>query len=336
LLYILWGEDEFSRAEALLEIKKSLGDPAMLATNTTVLEGRNLTLNELKASVQAVPFLARARLVIVQGLLARFETAPKSAGVKKTNGGPKADDAAPFADCLKSLPPSTVLVLTDSIEVKKPFLQKNALFTAVAEKAEVKPFSHLKGPKLSQWIDARISRLGGSISRQANNLLMEAVGGDLYTLSHEIEKLAAYTAGRQIEEKDVRAVVSASQEIDIFTLIDAVMEHQAGPAETILQKLLQNGTAPPQILALIARQVRVLIQIKEMKALKRPVAEIQTAVGIFYPYIWDKTSRQAARYSGDSLKKIYLKLLNTDLAIKTGRFEGDLALDILVADLSLP
>jgi DNA polymerase-3 subunit delta len=268
--------------------------------------------------------------------LERFESTPKSAGAKKNNGGPKADEAAPFVDCLKALPPSTVLVLTDAIEVKKPFLQKNAIFTAVAEKAEVKSFPNLRGTKLSQWIDARISRLGGSISRQAINLLMEAVGGDLFTLSHEIDKLAAYTAGRQIEEKDIRAVVSASQETDIFALIDAVMEHQAGPAEKILQKLLQNGTAPPQILSLIARQVRMLIQIKEMKALKRPVAEIQTAVGIFYPHIWDKTSRQAARYSGDSLKKIYLKLLGTDMAIKTGRFEGDLALDILVADLSLP
>jgi DNA polymerase-3 subunit delta len=155
-------------------------------------------------------------------------------------------------------------------------------------------------------------------------------------MGNEINKLVAFTSGRQIEEKDIRGVVSASQEADIFAMIDAVMDRQAGPAEQILEKLLQNGAVPPQILVLIARQVRVLIQIRQLRGLKRPAAEIQTATGIINPFAWEKTSRRADRYTLERLKGVYLKLLSTDLAVKTGKFEGDLALNILVADLCLP
>jgi DNA polymerase-3 subunit delta len=336
VLYILWGEDEFSREEALLEIKKSLGEAVMLALNTSVLEGQKLTLNELKAAAEAMPFLSPVRLVIVKGLLERFESRTKPANVKKNAVGPKTDEAASLAVCIRALPLSTVLVLSDNVEVKKPFLQNNSLFAAIAEKAGVKSFPRLKGPKLSQWIDVRVNRQGGSISRQAINLLMEIVGGDLFTMGNEINKLVAFASGRQIEEKDIRSVVSASQEADIFAMIDAVMDRQAGPAEQILEKLLQNGIVPPQILVLIARQVRVLIQIRQLRGLKRPAAEIQTATGIFNPFAWEKTSRRADRYTLERLKGIYLKLLSTDLAVKTGKFDGDLALNILVADLCLP
>jgi DNA polymerase-3 subunit delta len=66
-------------------------------------------------------------------------------------------------------------------------------------------------------------------------------------MSNEIDKGVAYTGGRLIEEKDIRAVVSASQEADIFAMLDAIIDRKAGTAQQILQKLLQNGIVPPQI-----------------------------------------------------------------------------------------
>ena len=144
MLYILWGEDEFSREEALREIKKSLGDSSLLSTNTNELEGQKLTLNELKAVVQAMPFLAPARLVIVKGLLERFEPKDKSTRTKKndTTGKKEGESSVPesIAECIKGMPDSTVLVLYDAIEVRKNALQNNPLCKMIAGKAEIKPF----------------------------------------------------------------------------------------------------------------------------------------------------------------------------------------------------
>jgi DNA polymerase III subunit delta len=334
LLYILWGEDEFSLEEALQEIKNTLGDPSLLSTNTTLLDGHKLTVNDIRSVGQAMPFLAEKRLVVVKSLLEQFEPKGKSVRSPKGNGAAqKEEESAALADCIQGLPQSTILVLMENLEIKKTPWQGNSLYKAISAQAQVKSFPNMRGIKLSQWVQSRVSQKGGSISLQATNLLMEVIGGDLYTLSNEISKLVAFSAGRLIEEKDVRMIVSASQEVDVFALADAIMERKPGAAEQILQKLLQNGTSPPQILGMMARQIQILVQVKDLKSLKRPPPEIQEKVGIFNPYAWEKISARAERYSPGRLKEIYQSLLETDLAIKTGRFDGDLALDILVADL---
>jgi DNA polymerase-3 subunit delta len=128
-------------------------------------------------------------------------------------------------------------------------------------------------------------------------------------------------------------VVSATQEADIFAMIDSIMDRKPGIAEQILQKLFQNGRVPQEILSLLARQVQMLVVLKDMRGQKRPVSEIQSRLGIFNSFVWDKMSARAEKYTLDRLKEIYRNLLETDLAIKTGRFEGDLAVNILIADL---
>jgi DNA polymerase III subunit delta len=333
VLYILWGEDEYSREEFIRDIKSKLGDISLLSTNTSVLDGADLSLNELKACAEVMPFLAEKRLVVIKGLLDRFE--PKTGPVKakkSPSSSARENEFQALIECLKNLPPSTILILSDKIENKKNPLQNNPLYRGIAEKAEVKPFPLLKGTRLSQWIQSRITQKGGAISVQATEILMQLIGGDLFTLSNEINKLVAFTAGRMIEEKDVRMVVSAAQEANIFVMVDALIDHKIDQAQNILQGLLKNGVAPGQILTLLARQIQMMVQIKDLKSQKRPTSEVISATGL-NPYVLDKLVVRAEKYTLDNLKHIYNKLLETDLAIKTGKFDEDLALDILIADL---
>jgi DNA polymerase III delta subunit len=46
-----------------------------------------------------------------------------------------------------------------------------------------------------------------------------------------------------------------------------------------------------------------------------------------------KTLEQAARYSMPHTKQAYQQLLDTDIAVKTGKYTEELALNILVAEL---
>ena len=69
--YIFHGTDEFSIAETLSDFKRRLGAPEMADLNTTVLDGRDITLGELRHACDVVPFLAERRLVIVTNLLRR-------------------------------------------------------------------------------------------------------------------------------------------------------------------------------------------------------------------------------------------------------------------------
>ena len=110
---------------------------------------------------------------------------------------------------------------------------------------------------------------------------------------------------------------------------------KAGPAEQLLEDLLQHGASPAYLLAMLSRQVRLLVRAKELVRQRKSDVEIQSRLGLA-PYPLRKTMEQAQRYPMERLKDVYLKLLEADLYIKRGKYDGKLALNILVAELCPP
>ncbi len=200
----------------------------------------------------------------------------------------------------------------DKIEIKKNSLQNNSLYKLISSGAEVKPFPLLRGTRLSQWIQSRVNQKGAGISLQATNLLMEIIGGDLHTMSNEIDKLAAYTGGRLIEEQDIRMVVSASQEADIFAPVDL-----HGPEKRMarITQSYYNRIVAPQILVCWRDKLNANT-VKELRTLEGPATEFRESLGIVnHPLGID---REGGEVYLERLKEMYSSLLETDLSIKTG------------------
>jgi len=321
LVYILFGTDDFSLRQKLEEIKRTLGDKESLSLNTTVLDGRHLTASQLMDTCNTVPFLANWRLVAVEGLLERFEqSAAKRAELNEWQS---------FVDFVPAKPPSTVLVLIDGKIAKH-----NPLLRKLAKICKVHEFPAFKGARLQQWIQARVAVQGGSISPRALKPLIETAGEDLWVLANEIEKLSLYAKGRQIEEADVQRVTSSAREANIFAMVDAIAEKRLPAAMRLLHQLLTEGTPPTYLLTMMSRQVRLMVQAKELSRQPRLSSEEKREqLGLSANYPIDKLLSQSADYSTARLVAIYEKLLETDLAIKTGKWQDELALDLLVADV---
>ena len=330
MLYVLYGEDDFSRQLALNEIKSTIGDETALATNTTVLEAPQATVNQLRTVAEAMPFLAEKRLVIIQGLLERFEPRAKSGRRKKTASvSNRQNECQPLADYLVAIPDTTVAVLVDG-EISN----KNPLLGALSARAKVKSFPLLAKEQLIRWINNRVAGRGGSISPSAVALLTDYVGSNLWVMSNEIDKLVLFAGGGRIEVDDVRQVVSYVQEGSVFNLVDAILEFRGGTAEKLAEQLRQKGASPAYILVMLTRQVRFVVRVKELKNQRRSEAEIMGRLAMTSSFALRRTQEQASRYSMARLKEVYHQLLETDLAIKTGRYNAELALNILVAELS--
>jgi DNA polymerase-3 subunit delta len=329
MLYILYGQDDFSLYQAVKEIKASLGDWEMVATNTTSLDGQRLTLNELRDKCDAAPFLSSRRLVIVDGLLGRFEvkqSKPRSS--KKGKSGNGLGGWEGLDSYIKQMPETTVLVLVDGeVQGQNPLLKK------LSPLAEVRTFPLLRGKDLKAWIRQRIRAEGGDVTPQAVDLLAELIGGDLWAMEGEIQKLLLYSVERPINEDDVRKLTSHVQEASIFTLVDAVAEGRTELAQRILHRLYREGVAPTYILTMITRQFRLIAQARDLeKGLSR--LQIQDRLGLKASYALDKTLSQAKLYDFEGVKRAYDKLLETDLAIKTGIYSDKLALELLVTELA--
>lgn len=328
MLYILSGQDDYSLRQCLAKVKEGIGDQTLLAANTTSLDGQQLTAEQLGAVCGAMPFLAEKRLVIVTGLLGRFEPRAKGRQKKTAHTADRQKECAPLAACINYLPDSTMLVLIDD-----KVGNDNPLFRQISDRAETKSFPPLTGARLRQWVQRQVAEQGTSISPRALGLLVEYIGSDLWIMASEIDKLVIFTSGRPIEEEDVRSVVSYAQQANIFAMIDAVLESRAGAAQRLLEQLLANGVHPAHLLVLLARRLQMIVRAIELKKQGRPEAEIQSKLGLTSEFALSRRLEQAGKYSLERVKQVYLKLLETDLAIKTGKYQGELALNILVAEL---
>ena len=329
MLYILSGQDDFSLNQSLEKIKGDVGDPEALAANMTVLEGPQVTVDQLRSVCEAAPFLADKRLVIAKGLLQRFQ--PSDRPVRQGRGRrtiSQPDGHETLATYISTIPDSTILVLVED-EIKST----NPLFRDLSGKAKVQFFPLLREDKLKQWVQNRVKEEGGSITPQAVDLLSRLVGSNLWIMSSEISKLLLFAAGKRISEEDIQLVVGYTQQANVFAMVDAIVESRAKTASQLFQQLLNQGASPSYLLVMLARQLRLIVRTRDIQTARMSPNELRSRLGLTSEFVAKKALEQARHYSLPRLRQVYQQLLETDLAIKTGKFEPELALNILVAEL---
>lgn len=335
MLYIICGDDNFRCHQTLQDIKASLGNDEMISINTSLLDGRKLTQKELSDVCGAVPFMSPNRLVIVEGLLKRFQSGDRQA---KTNGsdengenGAKGQkDWQVFAEYIKQIPETTVLILFDVDMDSKAYSPLLKALSPLAK--EVFSLSELKGRELISWIRDYTVSNKRKITVSAVNILADYAGADLWLLSGELDKLMIYCGEREITEKDVKEVTSFVREENIFALVDAVLDGRVKEAQLMLHRMLNYGTAPQQIMGMIERQLSIILRVKELSR-ELPPMEVKAKLGLSPKYPLDKTIKQAKNFTIPRLRRAFHCLLDTDVAIKTGKYEDYLALDLMVIDL---
>ena len=324
MFYVFHGNDAFSRSEELASLTVKMGDPSLAGLNTTHLDGRTTTLQEIHHHCSTVPFFSDRRLVIVKGLLKRL--------TQKKPGSAEAEYMVELLFYLPDLPPTTRLIFVEDSELpeRHPVL-------ALARDSDVgyaKVFTAPIGRALVRWVQDRVKQAGGEIDPSAAETLCTFVGNDLYQLYQEIQKLVAYTDGqRPITKQDVHLLTSQAREASIFTMVDALGQRDGKTAIRTTHDLLQAGAHPLSVLGMITRQFRLMIQVKELAPTlgtpQRIARELHQN-----PYPIQKILAQSKNYTMEQLHRVYHQLLDTDVSIKTGRCDPILALDTLIAGLS--
>ncbi len=337
MYYILHGEDEFSRSLEIEKMRAKMGDPQFVDLNTAAYDGRALSLGELQHACDAVPFLSDKRLVIVEGMLARFERHQKKGAAAQAETGDEPDPVNPelakgLTEYLAQLPETTRLVFVETKTLAKtnPIL-KHAL--GDKERGYVKAFQPPRESTLPRWIQDRVGEKKGAIALEAAQELAAHIGPDLRLLDNEIEKLLAYCGEGTIGIEDVRALVPSVRESSVFDLVDAIGERKTKRALDLLHDQLAHRAEPLPLFAMITRQFRLLLQTKDLGTRGMRPSEMAGHIKQ-NPFVITKTSEQAKNFSLAQLEVIYRKLLETDLAIKTGRSDAAVALDTLIVDLT--
>lgn len=333
MFYLFHGDDEFSRAEALADLKSRMGDdPALADLNTTLLDGKKIGRGELMHACDAIPFMANVRLIIVENLLARL-VGQRPRGKKVTVSQRDRDFLDALLDYLPRLPHTTRLVFVDALTLSKthPLIK----LAQSEKKGYVREFrlpDERRGD-LEPWIQKRAEKKGGEITRRAAHELATFVGARLRLLDRELEKLIVYVDGqRPVNVQDVRLLVPYVHEANIFEMADALGRRDGPRASRLLHRMLDDGNEPLYLLSMIVRQFRIMIQVQDLAGRGVHPNDIPKRLKM-HPFVARKALSQADRFSMSQLETIYRKLWESDLSIKTGQIDSVLALELLVAGL---
>ncbi len=331
--HVIFG-DSFLVAQAVRRVRQEAGAGDLMDSNRHRVIAAQSQPDEVLAICNSLPFLDAARLVEVEGALATQEA---SGGGRSSGGRGRANRRQPgaragwmqLADALPQLPASTLLVLIDG-----EIADNNPLLRAFAEHSQVHKQAAPTGPGLNQWVKRAAEEKGSSVTPPAIQAITEMVGNDLWTLDREMEKLSLYAAGREITETDVRALVPYAQEANIFAAVDAIMDGRPGDALRLMTQLMQEGREPLYIIAMIERQLRLIALARDLTERGVVQPELGRRMGANSDFVVRKTLGQARRMSLNEIAQKYQRALESDLAIKQGRLDPAVSLELLVADLA--
>lgn len=328
VVYILHGEDEFGIANKLAEFERQFGDPSAATMNTTRLEGGAFQPERLMEVAGALPFLAKRRLVIVLNPTSRLETK---------------ESRQKFLNDLEKVPETTALVLCedrlltierDDEKNKRRWLEEWA--QAHPERAWIRGFPPPRGADWAQYIQNLARQEGGQFSPRTAAALYELTNGDPRLAAQEVKKLLAYVNYcRPVQPEDVLELTADVGQGDIFTMVDALGNRDRRQALGMLRRLL-DYLDYYAIFGMTARQIRLIVQVREIMDADKDKTEIIRALKLFgkKAFLADRLVGQARHFSMAELRLIYHRLLETDEAVKTSQMPGDLALEMLIASLT--
>ncbi len=325
--HVIYG-DSFLVAERLRQVKAEAGAADLMDSNRHVVSAGQARPDEVLAMCNSLPFLDTMRLVEIEGVLATQQGSGRGRGSGRRSAS--ASGAwTQLADAVPALPDTTILIFLDG-----DVPQNNPLLRSLSEHCAVHREATPDAQALLQWIKQRAEDKGSSITPPAMQVLAELVGGDLWTIDRELEKLSLYATGRSITDADVRAMVPYAQEANIFAAVDSIMDSRPGPALRSVMQLMEDGQEPLYIIAMIERQLRLIALARDLTDRGVSQPDLGRRMGTNSDFVVRKTLGQARRLTLPQIRSRYRRVLESDLAIKQGRLEPALSLQLLVADLA--
>lgn len=149
---------------------------------------------------------------------------------------------------------------------------------------------------------------------------------------NEVNKLLLYKIGESVlYDKDISDVVSKNHEKEMFKFNESVMKKDIGSCMDSYKILTSSNIDAVVILDNIARQFRLLLQIKELMHEKSEV-ELSRTLGV-NPYVIKKLYPFLNIYSEEDIADILYKLSNADIDIKVNGYDKNEVMERFIIEL---
>lgn len=309
-VYLLCGEETYLKTTYKNRLKEALlpeGD----TMNLSVYEGKGIDVGEIIAQAETMPFFADHRMILIE-----------NSGFFK-NASPQ------LAEYIPKIPQETCMVFVED-EVDK----RGRLYKVVNAAGRTVEMKRQNEKTLMNWVLRAMNREKKKITSATMELFLTRTGNDMEYISQELEKLLCYCMGREvITSEDVEAVCTVRTENKIFDMINAISEKRQKRALDLYYDLLALKEPPMRILFLITRQFNLLMQVKQMLMQGFDQNTIAEKLKI-QSFIVRNCARQARSFTAESLEAAVKDCISTEEAVKTGRMNDRMGVELLIVRYS--
>lgn len=318
MFIFLYGEDTFRSRRKLNELIERHKTIYQSGLNFIRLPNRQagpaeFDFDSFKESIRTTPMFQEKKLVVLENIFA---------------GGAAGQVFEYLESCKFKDDQGTIIFFEEG-----KLIDKGNLLKEFAKKPNLQQeFQPLSGLKLLNWVKTEISQRGGKIEEPALKKLVDFIGNNLWLMNNEINKILTYKTNKIIKTEDIDLLVNGKIDNNIFKTIDALGQQNKKLAIALIQKHLNQGDSEIYLLTMIVHQFRNLIRIKDPALKNLPSNALIKKTGI-HPFVLQKSYYQAKNFTLEQLKKIYQNLLNTEIAIKTGKIDPRTALEMMIMEI---
>lgn len=228
-LYYIYGQNIIGVEQLTKEIiKKAVGDNEEFALNK--LSGKSLDVSEFRDMIDMMPMMSDYNCILVNDYNCEEQ---------------REDVTKKLIEALKEIPSQTVVIFNitgfDVKNGRKTITGKNkklvdfAVKNGVCCELGVKTLS-----ELSKEICSKVSARGGMISVKNAQELASMCLSDTLMIGNEIDKLCAYSNGREITYEMLHKLVAQQSDITVYNLASAVSSFNKKAAFDALDELMNQ------------------------------------------------------------------------------------------------
>lgn len=208
----------------------------------------------------------------------------------------------------------------------------NKLLNFLKKKGEIEEFKKVNALEAEKFIKDKIEG-AVQIEPMAVRKLSLILGGSLWLLDREVEKLINYKSEGIITESDVDEMSEGEVSVKIFDLVDAIGNQNKKRAHELLVSLLEKGEDGFYILSMMVFQLRNLALVEDCKnSGVFDSKEIARKTGL-HPYVAQKTLAQLRNFEGGRLREMYERAFRLDINSKSGKINIKEALEDFIISI---
>lgn len=250
--YVFCGLDEELIKENVNALIKKVVPEEFMSLNYERLDGLTTTFSDIENACETMPFFGEKKVVVVY----------RADFLREEPGREGAKVYADVSKYIKNLPPYTVLIMYYVFNNKRDTPKKNRKLGTLDKYIKVVHCDKLKKDKYYKKIEDLFKERGKDIGKIQVRYFSEKVQNNFDIIKREIDKLCAYTYGREIQKEDIDKLIANKSEDDIFDLVEYISNKKVDKALDLLDDLLFKADQHILIITTIENHFKRLYEMK--------------------------------------------------------------------------